>query len=105
MSESLRLSLVAVLFGMAIAWLVLVKLLFLRLERFHPERYDAMGRPSLVFRNTPFGAFQTLKFVILRQHRILNDTYLSRLSDGMLCFFLIYLFLFIGLIFLLPVRP
>lgn len=52
-----------ILFGMALAWFVLIKLLFSRLERAHPAKYEAMGRPSLFLRNNIAGAATTLKFL------------------------------------------
>jgi hypothetical protein len=50
----------ALLMGMALVWLVLVKLLFMRLERAHPEQYAALGRPSLFLRNSPAAGFAML---------------------------------------------
>jgi hypothetical protein len=100
MDPSLHNLLFSLLFGLAVAWLVLVKLLFVLLEQSHPERYDAMGRPSLILRHSPSGVFNMLRFLILRQHRTFGDKMLSRLADGMLCFLVIYLLLFFGLVFL-----
>jgi hypothetical protein len=88
-----------ILFGMVLAWFVLIKLLFSRLEQAHPAKYEAMGRPSLFLRNNIAGAATTLKFLVAREHRTLRDRYLSRLSDGMLIFFVLYLLLFFGLFF------
>lgn len=88
---------VPVLFGMVLVWFVLVKLLFNRLESAHPAKYEKMGRPSLFLRNTIEGGWRFLKFLLTREHRSLNDGYVSKLSDGMLAFFVIYLLLFVGL--------
>lgn len=96
-SESTFLVLFATLFGMVLVWFVLVKLLFNRLEAAHPQKYEAMGRPSLFFRNSPAGVWAMLKFLVAREHRALGDSYLSKLSDGMLIFFLVYLAVFLGL--------
>ena len=87
----------AVLFGMVIVWCVLIKLLFNRLEVTHPQKYEAMGRPSLFLRNNIATGWATMKFLFAREHRSLNDSYLSKLSDAMLVFFAIYLLLFFGL--------
>jgi len=87
----------AVLFGMVIVWFVLIKLLFNRLEVTHPQKYEAMGRPSLFLRNNIATGWATMKFLFAREHRSLNDSYLSKLSDAMLVFFAIYLLLFFGL--------
>jgi hypothetical protein len=97
--QTLAVTLFPVLFGMVIAWFVLIKLLFSRLERAHPRKYEAMGRPSLFLRNSIAGGWATLKFLVTREHKALNDSYLSKLSDAMLVFFAIYLLLFFGLSF------
>jgi len=97
--QTLSVAFVPVLFGMVIVWFVLIKLLFNRLERAHPKKYEAMGRPSLFLRNNISTGWATLKFLIAREHKLLNDSYLSKLSDAMLVFFAIYLVLFFGLSF------
>jgi len=86
-----------ILFGMIIVWFVLIKLLFNRLETAHPQKYEAMGKPSLFLRNNIATGWATMKFLFAREHRTLNDPYLSKLSDAMLVFFAIYLALFLGL--------
>lgn len=96
-SQALSVALFPVLFGMVIVWFVLIKLLYRRLEREHPQKYEAMGKPSLFLRNHISGGFATLKFLVSREHKALNDDYLSKLSDAMLVFFAIYLLLFFGL--------
>ena len=90
----------AFLFGMVIVWFVLIKILLNRLERAHPEKYEAMGRPSLFLRNNIAAGWATLKFIVAREHRSLNDGYLSKLSDSMLVYFAIYLLLFFAFSFL-----
>lgn len=72
-------------------------MLFSRLERSHPNKYLAMGRPSLFLRNNPLSAFATLKFLIRREHRSLDDPGLSKLSTFMLWFLIVYLLLFVAL--------
>lgn len=88
-----------VLFGalgvMVLAWFVLVKLLLDRLAAMHPETYDAMGQPSLFARNTPGRVLKMLAFIVGREHRPLGDRYLSKLSDIMLVFAIVYLALFV----------
>ena len=98
-SESTFLALFFMLFGMVPVWFVLVKLLFNRLAVAHPQKYDAMRRPSLVLRNSPSGVWAMLQFLVVREHRTLGDSYLSKLSDSMLIFCLVYLGLFLGLAF------
>jgi hypothetical protein len=86
-----------VLFGMVIVWFVLIKLLFGRLERAHPQKYEAMGRPSLFLRNSIGGGWATIRFLVAREHKALNDSYLSKLSDFMLVFLVVYVVLFTSL--------
>jgi hypothetical protein len=88
-----------VLLIMVAVWFVLIKLLFSRIETAHPQKYEAMGRPSLFLRNNIGTGWVVMKFLVTREHKTLNDNYLSRLSDAMLLFFAIYLLLFIGIIF------
>jgi hypothetical protein len=98
-NQTLSVTLFLILFGMVIVWFVLIKILFNRLERLHPQKYEAMGQPSLILRNNISGGLATLKFLVAREHKSLNDSYLSKLSDAMLVFFVIYILLFFGLFF------
>ena len=86
-----------VFFGMVIVWFVLLKALFNRLEQRHPQKYEAMGKPSLFLRNNIATGWATMKFLFAREHRSLNDSSLSKLSDSMLAYLSAYLLLFIGL--------
>lgn len=97
--ETLFATIFAILACMVLVWFVLVKILFNRLELSHPEKYEAMGRPSLFLYNSPAGAFAILKFLVAREHKTLSDGYLSKLSDAMLVFLLLYLVLFFALFF------
>lgn len=97
--ETLFATIFTILACMVLVWFVLIKILFNRLESFHPEKYEAMGRPSLFLRNSPSGAIAILKFLVAREHKILNDNYLSKLSDAMLVFLVLYLMLFFALFF------
>jgi hypothetical protein len=90
----------AILLAMVTAGLALNKLLFKRLERSHPQKYEAMGRPSLFLRNNVATGLATLKFVFAREHRALGDSYLSRLSDVILVYSIIYLLFFLSFAFL-----
>ncbi|QNN47485.1 hypothetical protein H9L17_04930 [Thermomonas brevis] len=98
--QALPITLAPIFFGIVIVWFILIKLLFNRLELYHPQKYEAMGRPSLFLRNTIAGGWATLKFLVAREHKSLNDSYLSKLSDFMLVFFAAYLLLFFGLFFI-----
>jgi hypothetical protein len=93
-TETLTTLAFALMLGLVIVWFVLIKLLFNRLERAHPKKYEAMGRPSLFLRNNIATGWATLKFLFAREHRQLGDRYLSRLSDSMLVYLSLYLVLF-----------
>lgn len=95
--SALPISFGVALFTMVIVWFVLLKVLFSRLERKHPQKYEAMGKPSLFLRNNIATGWATMKFLFVREHRPLNDSYLSKLSDSMLAYLSIYLLLFFGL--------
>ena len=93
------------LFAMVLGWFVLIRTLFSRLERMHSQKYESMGRPSLFLRNNMSSGLATMKFLFAREHRSLNDRVLSRLSDFMLAYLVVYLVLFFGLFVLIPALP
>ena len=101
-SDDFGFILVPVLFGMVLVWFVLIKMLFNRLERAHPQKYESMGRPSLFLRNNIESGLATMKFLFAREHRKMGDGYLSKLCDFMLGFLVVYIFAFIGIAFLVP---
>jgi hypothetical protein len=88
----------ACLIGMIVFWFVLVTRLFRHLEKHHPAKYDSMGRPSLFLRNNIATNWSTLKFLVAREHRTLNDSRLSRLADFMLLYLCTYLLCFFSVI-------
>lgn len=92
------------LFVMVVVWFVLITRLFKKLEHDHPDKYAEMGRPSLFLRNSISSNFATMKFLFAREHKALNDAKLSKLSDSMLAFFLVYLVLFFSLFFMTVLR-
>jgi hypothetical protein len=86
-----------ILMAMVFIWFILLKSIFIRLERQHPEKYKQMGSPSLFWNNSMKTQFSTFKFICKREHKDLNNPGLSKLSDFTLVFFVVYLFLFFGL--------
>ena len=88
-----------ILFCMLLVWFVLVRILFKRLESSHPDKYADMGRPTLFLRNGPACVFAMLKFIVAREHTKLNDSYLTKLSDAMLAFSVVYIAIFFSLFF------
>jgi hypothetical protein len=75
---------------------VLTWLLFSRLETQHPKKYRELGSPS--FRGVKSKGFApiiaTLQFIVRREHRALNDSYLANVSDAILVCFVVYVLLF-----------
>lgn len=98
MNDTTLLAVLMAMLAMVIGWFAMLKVLFARLERLHSAKYEAMGRPSLFLRNNIYTGWMTLKFIGLRQHRPLADNILSKLSDFMLLYFLLYLAVFVSLI-------
>ena len=94
-----------ILFVLVLVWFVLVILVCARLERAHPHKYESMGRPSLILRNSISGAMALLIFLVAREHKQLGDGYLSILSDFMLAVFVVYTVLFFGLIYMVFSPP
>ena len=103
-ADILTVAIFPALFVMVAVWFVLISKLYRILERDHPSKYAEMGRPSLFLRNSISSNISTMKFLFAREHKLLNNAPLSRLSDAMLAFFLIYLVLFFGLFFITALR-
>ncbi|BBP00127.1 hypothetical protein [Sulfuriferula nivalis] len=97
--ETLLLIIFASIFLLVILWFVFVRMLYKRLASSHMPQYEAMGKPSLFLHNTLAGTLAMLKFLLKREHKVLGDSYLSKLSDIMLAFLLIYIILFLTLFF------
>ena len=89
----MSLALVVLLVLIIVALFFLAGSLFRRLETSHPETYEAMSRPSF-WAPTPTNTIATLKFVFRREHKDLNDTHLSIVSDAILICCVIYVVLF-----------
>ena len=90
---SIRQWLVTLDLFMLIVWWALVRTLFKRLESRHPKKHDAMGSPTLFFSNNLVTAYMGLRFLVAREHRNLGDPGLSKLSDAMLLFLLVWIVL------------
>jgi hypothetical protein len=87
-----------ILIPMVVIWFVLLWKLFGRLEDCHPEKYEAMGSPSIFSKNN---TGPLLKYLFAREHRELDDEYLSKLSDFTLVYFLVFLVFFLTSIIIL----
>lgn len=90
------------LFVLVFVWFALCNWLFKRLETRHPEKYEAMGKPSLIMNNSISNNISFIKFLFKREYLDLNDPAISNLAQFMLVFFLVYS---IGLMFLILGLP
>ena len=88
-----------VLMVMVFVWFAMILVLFRKLKTQHPEKFKEMGEPSLFWNNSMKTGWATLKFIVKREHKGLNDGSLSMLSDSMLVFFVLYTVLFFGMFF------
>jgi hypothetical protein len=86
-----------VLMAMVLIWFAMIFSLFRMLKNSHPEKYKEMGEPSLFWNNSMKTAWATIKFLFRREHKVLNNSTLSFLSDSMIVFFALYFVLFFGL--------
>jgi hypothetical protein len=69
------------LFGTCLYWLLLVKQLFSRLTQAHPEKYHALGKPTLGGGGTDVQqTFSLLRFLLHREYQPLNDPQLSNIA-------------------------
>ena len=88
-----------ILMAMVFIWFVMVSALFRILKSRHPSKFREMGEPSLFWNNSMKTGWATARFLFRREHKDLDDSTLSLLSDSMLVFIVTYLVLFLGLTF------
>jgi hypothetical protein len=62
----------------------------------HPEKYEAMGRPTLIMNNSISNNLSFMRFLFRREWRALNDHRLAALGNSMLVFFVAYTVVFIA---------
>ena len=91
-----------ILFCSVFVWFYLCNRMFKILRKRHPEKYGAMGKPSLIMNNSLSSNISFMKFLFKREWRQLDDESLDSLGKGMLIFFGLYSALFLGLIISFP---
>jgi len=91
-----------ILFCSVFVWFYLCNKIFDILRTRHSEKYDAMGKPSLIMNNSISNNLLFMKFLFKREWQELNDEGLANLSKSMLIFFVIYIILFFSLCFSIP---
>ncbi|MCL1050455.1 hypothetical protein L2755_12565 [Shewanella abyssi] len=83
-----------ILFGLlflsVLVWFFLCHRLFKILELRHPEKYESMGKPSLIMNNSISNNMAFMRFLFKSEWRELDDSGVTSLSKGMLVFFLLY---------------
>jgi hypothetical protein len=80
-----------VMFFMFLFWIPLCYRLFKILETRQPEKYEVMGKPSLIANNTLSNNITTVKFLLKREWREFDDSGLATLGKFMLVFWGIYM--------------
>ena len=93
---------IGVLFCSVFVWFFLCYRLFKILETRHPERYETMGKPSLIMNNSLSSNITFMKFLFKREWQELDDSGLEVLGKFMLFFFVIYTVGFLTLFLLIP---
>ncbi len=91
-----------ILFCSVLVWFFLCYQLFKILETRHPEKYESMGKPSLIMNNSLSSNITFMKFLFKSEWRELNDNGLALLSKSMLVFFCAYMVGFLTLFFSVP---
>lgn len=91
-----------VLFCSVFVWFFLCYRLFKILETRHPDKYESMGKPSLIMNNSLSTNITSMKFLFKREWRELEDSGLAKLGKSMLAFFAAYMVLFLALVFAVP---
>jgi hypothetical protein len=90
------------LFCSVFVWFFLCYRLFKILETRHPEKYESMGKPSLIMNNSFSSNITFMKFLFKREWRGLDDSGLTILGKSMLVFFAIYMVGFLIIFFAVP---
>lgn len=91
-----------ILFCSVFVWFFLCYRLFKILETRYPEKYQSMGKPSLIMNNSLSSNITFIKFLFKREWRELDDAGLAILGNFMLVFFAVYFVGFLTLFFFVP---
>jgi hypothetical protein len=91
-----------VLFISVFVWFFLCNKMFKKLALKHPEKYEAMGKPSLIMNNSLSNNISFMKFLFKREWRDLNDQSVASLGKIMSVFIALYLALFLVIFISVP---
>jgi hypothetical protein len=92
----------AALMVMVVVWFGLIIWLFRRLRTRHPDTYESMGSPTLLWNNSMRNNWLFFTFLVSAKHRELHDVALSRICVFMRIWLVAYVLLFVAMIFLIP---
>jgi hypothetical protein len=87
-----------VLFCAVLLWFFLCHRMFVILRTRHPEKFEAMGKPSLIMNNSFSNNLSFMKFLFKMEWQDLNDESVATLGKSMLVFFALYVILFMFLL-------
>ena len=87
-----------ILFCSVLVWFILCHRFFKILETRHPEKYESMGKPSLIMNNSISNNLSFMKFIFRKEWKQINDNGLAFLSLGMLYFIAIFSIGFLSLV-------
>ena len=79
-------------------WFALLAKLFKHLRLHHPEKYQQMGEPTVLFQTNIATVVATSRFLVAREYRHLGDPALSKLSRRMLVYLAALLILFAAVV-------
>ncbi|KPK54328.1 MAG: hypothetical protein AMJ84_01480 [Acidithiobacillales bacterium SM23_46] len=83
-----------VLFASVFVWFGLTSRLYKILATDHPQKYEAMGKPTLFWNNSPRSGWLLVKFIMTREYLALGNQRLVKLGNFMFGFFVVYGVLF-----------
>ncbi len=88
-----------VMMTMVLIWFILMNRLFKILRTRHPNTYDSIGRPTLFLNNNIQNGLLTLRFLLGRRYRQIQDPELHSVGNFLNVFFWFYLIVFASVIF------
>ena len=84
-------------------WFGFCRRLFMLLETRQPEKYNELGRPSLIMNNSISNNIAFMRFLLKREYIELNDPVILNLAQTMrvfvVCYFILFVFLALGVPF------
>ena len=87
-------------------WFYLCNKLFKTLKLKYPQKYEEIGKPSLIMNNSIGNNILFLKFILKNEYKVLQDSSLNSLCGFMKIFFIVYTSVFLAWLafFILAIR-